>query len=248
MAKAMPPRHSLSDHGPLMPRRRAPEWMDDPGLDPQRHREALRGLEHINRASAPARSFRKALLTLAQERPGTAVRVLDVATGAGDTPIRLAQWARRTGVALHLAGCDRSRVAVDYARSRAAEAGVTVTFAVRDVLADGLPGGHDALTCSLFLHHLAEAQAVWLLRNMSRATRRLVLVNDLSRGPLGYLAAEVGSRLLSRSEVVHADGPASVRAGFTPREARELAAAAGLSGASVRRCWPFRWLLTWRRP
>jgi hypothetical protein len=48
--------------------------------------------------------------------------------------------------------------------------------------------------------------------------------------------------------VVHFDGPASVAGAFTQAEARELAERAGLRGAEVAARWPFRWLLTWRRP
>ena len=76
----------------------------------------------------------------------------------------------------------------------------------------------------------------------------LVLVNDLERGLAGLTLAHLGTRLLSRSDVVHTDGPLSVRAAFTVPEVRALAAAAGLTGAVVVRRWPCRFLLTWTRP
>jgi hypothetical protein len=61
------------------------------------------------------------------------------------------------------------------------------------------------------------------------------------------LLACAGTRLLSRSPVVHVDGPRSVAAAFTPAEALDLAQRAGLTGATVVRRWPCRFLLTWRR-
>ena len=67
-------------------------------------------------------------------------------------------------------------------------------------------------------------------------------------GIAGWLLAHVGTRLLSRSWVVHTDGPRSVAGAFTVAELRELAAEAGLVGAEVAWRWPFRMLLTWRRP
>jgi hypothetical protein len=83
---------------------------------------------------------------------------------------------------------------------------------------------------------------------MARLATRLVLVNDLVRGPAAYALAWLGTRLLTRSPVVHLDGPRSVAAAFTLREARELAERAGLHGARIDRRWPCRYLLAWRRP
>ncbi len=80
------------------------------------------------------------------------------------------------------------------------------------------------------------------------AAARLVLINDLARTGAGYLLAWAGCRVLSRSPVVHHDGPASVASAFTPDEALELAREAGLAGATVARRWPERFLLAWSRP
>jgi hypothetical protein len=99
---------------------------------------------------------------------------------------------------------------------------------------------------SLFLHHLDEEEAVLLLRRLRAMAGELLLVNDLERGPLGWLLAWVGVRVLSRSPVVHFDGPVSVEGAFTCAEARALARRAGLERATVRRCWQCRYLLTWK--
>jgi len=104
------------------------------------------------------------------------------------------------------------------------------------------------VTCSLFLHHLSEDDAVALLRRMADAAGALVLVNDLARSRFNYLAVWATCHALSRSRVVRYDGPASVRSAFTPREALGLAEKAGLAGATVRRRFPCRFLLTWRKP
>ena len=121
-------------------------------------------------------------------------------------------------------------------------------FFQADVFAEPLSESYDAVISSLFLHHLEEARAVELLRHMAQSARSCVLINDLERSTLGYWLAYVGTRLLSRSEVVHVDGPRSVEGAFTVAEARQLAEQAGLSGATVRKRWPCRYLLRWRRP
>ena len=132
-----------------------------------------------------------------------------------------------------------------YAQSRALAQGVNVTFHVRDALAEPLPADFDVILCSLFLHHLDEYKAECLLRSMGQSARRMVLVDDLIRSRWGYLMAWFGCRLLSRSRVVHHDGPVSVQGAFRPNEVVQLARAAGLNGASLTRHWPERYLLTW---
>ena len=42
------------------------------------------------------------------------------------------------------------------------------------------------MTCSLFLHHLDEADAASFLRKAADATDRILLINDLVRGPVGF--------------------------------------------------------------
>ena len=83
---------------------------------------------------------------------------------------------------------------------------------------------------------------------MGRSARKLVLVNDLVRSRLGYLLCWWGVRVLTRSPIVHVDGPLSVRAGFQPREVLAMAEQGGLHNARITRHWPQRLLLSWRRP
>jgi SAM-dependent methyltransferase len=233
---------------PVLPslarRERIPELMDDPGLDPVEHRLALAGLARINRISRSADILLPPIRQLARQSAGQPVRILDIATGSGDVPLKLAKWAAWAGVRIEAAGCDISPTAV---RTAADAAGRAARFFVHDVIRDPLPAGFDVVTCSLFLHHLSEADAVTVLARMKAAAARLVLVNDLDRSTPGYLAAWVGTRLLTRSRVVHYDGPVSVRQAFTPHEALTLAREAGLTGAAVGRRFPFRFLLRWAR-
>ncbi len=162
-------------------------------------------------------------------------------------PIQLWRKARSCGIALDVRGCDISPVALDHARSQAASLHADVTFQQLDALTDPFPDDCDLITSSLFLHHLNEQQAAALLRKMAAAARRLVLVNDLRRSPFGLLLAHAVTRLVSRSPVVHFDGPQSVRAAFTLPEVRELARQAGMKSAAVWRRWPCRFLLVWPR-
>jgi 2-polyprenyl-3-methyl-5-hydroxy-6-metoxy-1,4-benzoquinol methylase len=108
--------------------------------------------------------------------------------------------------------------------------------------------GYDVITCSLFLHHLGDSDAEAMLRAMAAAAGRMVVASDLRRSRIGYAMAWVACRVLTRSPIVRVDGPLSVAAAFTMGEARELAARAGLAGATVSSRWPQRYLLVWKRP
>lgn len=227
---------------------RRPEIMDQPDLDPARHTQALRGLARINYLSHSAGILWPGLSALARSLAPHPLRILDVATGAGDVPIRLWQRAQRAGLDFHLEGCDISPVALEEARARAATSGAPLRFFEYDAVTGPILTGYDAVICSLFLHHLDEPQAVNLLRRMGQIANRLVLVNDLERGWTGLVLAHVVTRLVTTSHVVHVDGPRSVEGAFTQAEARAMAQRAGLVGASVAWRWPFRWLLSWRRP
>ncbi len=232
---------------PTLSRRLRPEVMDQPGLAPGLHRAALRGLGRINFWSGSAGILWRPIAALARtaSRP---IRVLDLAAGGGDVAIRLWRKARRAGLPVSVDGCDISPVAVEHAARLAGRRRADVRFFVADALTADLPTGYDVVTCSLFLHHLTDDDAVTLLRRMGAAAGRLVLVNDLVRSRAGLLLAQVGTRLLSLSPVVHVDGPRSVEGAYTIEEARTLADRAGLGGATVGRRWPCRFLLSWSRP
>lgn len=230
-------------------RRREPEWMDQPGLDPVLHDQALVGLRRVNRISRTATRLWRPLDYLAKELAGTPLRILDVASGGGDVAIGLAAEARRRNVPVEIEGCDISARAVEYAQAEARRTGMNhVRFFNLNVLEDAFPNKYDVLICSLFLHHLDEADAVRLLSKMAEAAGRLLLVDDLRRTRSGYALAWLGSQLLSRSPIVHVDGPRSVRAAFTLEEAARLADRAGLKGYRIEPHWPQRFLLNWSKP
>lgn len=231
----------------LAVRDRQPEIMDQPGLDPAEHRRALRGLDVVNGIS---RTSGRIWSTIERELPETndaSLRILDVACGSGRTATDLWLRGRQSGWNVEVTGCDVSEVALEHARTEAAKRGANVDFIVHDVVANGIPEGYDVVCCSLFLHHLADDEALAFLSSLRGRARRLVIVGDLVRSRWGYVLAWCGCHLLSRSRVVHNDGPLSVKAAFSPAELCELVEQAGLSGARTTRTWPERFLLVWKR-
>jgi hypothetical protein len=97
------------------------------------------------------------------------------------------------------------------------------------------------------LHHLEPEQAIQTLREMARVSAVGFVVSDLRREPLGYLASlGLAFTVWSRHSYTRHDAPASMRAAFTLREARELAARAGLE-VVVEPQPMFRWAMRWKR-
>lgn len=225
-------------------RQLVPEVMDDPALDPTLHEAALRGLGRINRLSRSAAMLWPAIAAASARHPERPLRVLDLACGGGDVLVQLAQRAARRSTLIEFAGADVSPVALDFARRHAHDAGVAIDWLQVDVFNQPLPEGFNLTMNSLFMHHLTADQAVEVLGKM-KAASQTVLINDLRRGAVAHAVTVAGTRLLSRSPVVHVDGPRSVRAAWTPGELSALAERAGLGHASIRRRFPWRMLLEW---
>jgi 2-polyprenyl-3-methyl-5-hydroxy-6-metoxy-1,4-benzoquinol methylase len=218
--------------------------MDSPELDEGSHIQALRALSRINALSYAAGRIWRAVRVLAKER-GTALRVLDVACGGGDVALSLKRQAQKEGISVHVEGCDLQPVAVEFAARRARESGLEVGFFQHDAIGDELPDEFDLVCSSLFLHHLSDTEAAGFLRRLDAAGTS-IFVQDLLRTRLGYLMALAMTKLVTRSPVVHVDGPRSVRAAFTLPEVGGLAQEAELEGARIERCWPERFSMAWK--
>ncbi|WP_299468100.1 methyltransferase domain-containing protein [uncultured Gimesia sp.] len=229
-------------------RKREPELMDQPGLTEREHGSALAGLRRVNWWSRSSAILWPPILELARTVDQRPLQILDIASGGGDVGLDIALRAKRAGISVEVDGCDISSFAVRHATEQVHHRHLDhVHFYERDIFKEPLEKKYDVVMCSLFLHHLEEAQAVQLFQIMSQATRHLVLVNDLRRTRIGYWLAWAGCRLLTRSPIVHTDGPLSVAGAFTIQEAAELAEQGGLSGFQITRRWPQRWLLEWNR-
>ena len=224
----------------------AAEMMDDPALDDHRHRKALGGLHRINSLSGVERTLWPLIQNLFDGELST-ISLLDIASGSGEIPIKLAQRARSRGLHVDLAGCDFSPLARRVALEKCEAADIKMRYETIDVTQESLAamGSFDVVMCNLFLHHLEEEAAIHVLREASQITKRLLVVNDIRRDWINLLLANIVPRILTRSKVVHVDAVRSVRAAYSDREFRSLANKAGLHHVRVRNVFPKRMILTW---
>jgi 2-polyprenyl-3-methyl-5-hydroxy-6-metoxy-1,4-benzoquinol methylase len=225
----------------------ATEVMDLPGGDPGELARALVDLAWINRWLGGTHLVLNHLASLLPN-PSTPTRILDVATGYADIPRTIARWGRGRDLPLQIEALDSHPQILELAR-QASHAYPEIHLRNGDALTLPYPDeGFDVVLASLILHHTeGEAQAR-LLRELYRVARRAVVVNDLRRGRWPFAVTWMSLRLVSRSPIIHHDGPVSVRRGFLPAELLALARQAGWAQARVSHHAFFRLALVGEKP
>jgi len=239
----------------LKSRHLVPELMDDPNLPAADHQLALDGLRRINRFSGTVSSLCSTILELAKPvnaSPGPPPWVLlDIGCANGENLIALYRQLAKH-MSIRCVGWDISPFAIQSAKELALFSGLSedqVRFEVVDALGQIDPAPQaDIVINSLFMHHFEESAVVNLLSRSAQLARVAVVADDLNRTQLGWFLAKIGCWLLSRSRVVRFDGPQSVRAAFTCTEIASIADRAGLVDACLKKHWPERYALVWRRP
>jgi ubiquinone/menaquinone biosynthesis C-methylase UbiE len=220
----------------------SPELLDGK-LDTRVLQGNLRDLARVNRwLGGSALSWRAIAPFLSPDRPTS---LLDVGTGAADIPREMLRRARARGTTLEILATDIRPQIVDAARAASAGfANLTVDLVEHGPLPDG-DGSHDIVHASLLLHHLEEAELTEMLRQMARVSRRAVIVNDLDRGRVWWIAAWLLTRVATRNGYTRHDAPLSVRRAYRPEELAAHAAAAGLRLVRLQRAFPpYRYALT----
>lgn len=232
-------------HGLIVPARKRigeePEWMDLPDRDPAVLAGCLKDLARLNRLFGGIRLTVEALEDLSGNLlPGSELEILDIATGGGDFPRAMADWAKRRGLRARVLATDLDPEMLELA-ARGGDAGGTVEFAAAD--ARRLPfadESFDVVTCSLTLHHFDPEEAVVVLKEMCRVARVGVIVNDLVRSRCGIWAAWLASRAVSRNPFIRHDAPLSVSRAYTKREMAALAARTGMGPVRFRGALGYR--------
>ena len=99
--------------------------------------------------------------------------------------------------------------------------------------------GVDIVLCSLFTHHLTDAQNVELVKWMDRVAGTGWFINDLHRHPVPYYFFRGIVGLSRWHRFVKHDGPVSIARSFIKRDWQAILAQAGVA-ARIRWYFPFR--------
>lgn len=225
----------VSGGGRLTDRQLSAEHMDDPAISRADLAEALSFIRAVNRRLGGTAAALKCIKRWSVDWPdGQTIRLLDVGTGSADIPLAIAQWAISTGKKVHITAVDRHPGTLELAREYITEqAGVDVAKMITFIEADALKlmdifevASFDYAHAGMFLHHLSDIEVMTALRIMDRLTTRGLIWNDLVRGSVEKLSVRLMT--LGVLAMIQHDARVSVEAGFTKREAMELARRVGL--------------------
>jgi len=215
------------------------ELMDEP-CSREELRACLRDLAKVNRMTLGYRPLLKWLNAMHSSTAGP-MRILDVGCGYGDTARRIARWADARSIAVALTGLDVNPDTVAIA-AEASPLECEIEWICADIFAFVPKKPIDIVICSLFTHHLPEADVVRFLRWMEANAMRGWFVSDLSRSAVPFHLFRVLSKAARLHRFVQHDGPVSFARSFLPEDWRRMCAAAGLTtnDVSIRRFRPAR--------
>ena len=194
----------------------------------------LRNLRQLNRYFGSYRLIEHFLRRWIQ--PRNRMRILDLATGSGDIPRLLVDYARQVGAAVTVDAVDQQPSTLEIARGLSGNY-PEINFLDGDVLSFGCSGGalsprrdggtYDVVLNSLALHHFEEDAAVELLKRCRQLSNKYVLVSDLRRGLLATAGVFLLTTFLFREPMTRTDARLSAERAFSFRELRSLAERAG---------------------
>ncbi|HYE02635.1 MAG TPA: methyltransferase domain-containing protein, partial [Phycisphaerales bacterium] len=215
--------------------------------------EALRLLRFLNRRlGGHAASLGHLARWSARWPSGARVTLVDLGTGSADFPIAARRWALARGFELRVTGVDLHPVTLDLARAHVARfpreaEGIDLVHAEAGELVERFgAGSFDYAHAALFLHHLPPLRVLTVLRVMDRLARRGVIWNDLVRSRAALTLAHLA--VLGRPAHVRHDALVSVRAGFTPAEALDIARRVGLGACRLSRHLLHRFTVACEKP
>src|ERR1051325_4058900 len=186
----------------------SPELMDRPDARPDELIEDLRDLMELNRFGWGRGLVWECVRAVVRaDRTPRTWTLLDVATGAGDIPRYLVDWARSQEIDLRVTATDLHPVTLGFAREKS-RFYPEIMFEAANLLA--LPyhdNSFDIVTCSQALHHFNTRDIVAALRQMSRIARRAVIISDLVRSKWGEAFVWLAVHLGRGSRFAKHDGP-----------------------------------------
>ena len=201
-----------------------PELMDRPQPVSSELEKDLRNIRQLNRFFG---SHRLVLHFLRRWiKPGDRVRIVDLATGSGDIPRLIVDYAQKIGAKVEVDALDRQSATLEIARKLSGNY-PEISYIDANILEWQLADPYDIVLCSLALHHFSDEDAVRLLRRCRELSQKFVLVSDLRRGLLATIGVYFLTALIFREPMTRYDGRVSAARAFSFAELDDLAGRAG---------------------
>jgi 2-polyprenyl-3-methyl-5-hydroxy-6-metoxy-1,4-benzoquinol methylase len=184
----------------------------------------LRNLRQLNRFFGSHRLVLRFLRRWI--KPGARMRIVDLATGSGDIPRLIVDYARSINATVLIDAVDQQTATLVIASDLSTNY-PEIVFIGANILEWQPAGPYDLVICSLALHHFNDNDAVRLLRRCSELSRKFVLVSDLRRGFLASVGVYLLTALIFREPMTRYDARVSAERAFSFGELRDLALQAG---------------------
>ncbi|HEU0274489.1 MAG TPA: methyltransferase domain-containing protein [Candidatus Udaeobacter sp.] len=189
--------------------------------------ELERDLERIRQLNRWFGSYRLILGFIRRwVRPADKLRIVDLATGSGDIPRLIVDYARQVNAKIRIDALDwqpatlqiAAKLSVNYPEISYCEANILEWDPVET---------YDIALCSLALHHFGNHDAVRVLYRCRKVSNGFVLVSDLRRS-FGLVAGTyLLTTLVFREAMTRYDARLSVLRAFSFSEMHNLAREAG---------------------
>jgi ubiquinone/menaquinone biosynthesis C-methylase UbiE len=216
------------------------EFIDTGDYTAQEYAEFLREIALVNRFAGDYWALRRSLLAEVLRTERKVFSVLDIGAGSGELLRQITMFAGRHDLNAELTGVELNPEAAQAMRHESRD--YSNITAVEGTALD-LPfpdNSFDYAMCSLFTHHLPEADIVTALKEMKRVARCGVYVIDLHRHPLAYFLYTTVGKVFLKGRLVRSDGALSILRSFKRNELEQLGERAGLQNVKVARRFPFR--------
>ncbi len=185
--------------------------------------ELERDLERIRQLNRWFGSYRLLLNFIRRWiTPGARTRVVDLATGSGDIPRLIVDYARQIGAQVEIDALDRQPATLEIARKLSTDYG-EISYCEANILECNPAEPYDIVLCTLALHHFGDEDAVRLLRRCRELSRKFVLVSDLRRGFLLKAGVYLLTAVIFREPMTRYDARLSAARAFSYSEMHPLA-------------------------
>ena len=216
------------------------EMMDGDGVTAADFAVCLRDLALVNTVTLARPPTLRWLADACVALPaGAAFTLVDVGYGEGDMLRAVYAQATAAGFRPRLIGVDLNPHS-ELAAKAATDPALGIDFRTGDVFEFDPEEPVDFVISSLVTHHLSDREVGRFLMWMEHRAARGWFVNDLRRHWFAFYGFTALASMMRWHRFVRHDGPVSIARSFVPSDWERALGTAGITGATVRKVFPFR--------
>jgi SAM-dependent methyltransferase len=218
------------------------ELLDETNIQQDLLFKNLRELDILNRTTGGHAITLKGIKQLITDH-AKIYHIVDLGCGSGDSLRAIADWAMKNNFKVQLTGVDMNANVIKYLKNHCSAypkiTGITADY--QEFLDSNT--SIDIVHCSLFCHHLNEAELIKLFTYFSEKITTGFVINDLQRNWMAYYSAWFFTRLLNGTILAKNDGPVSVLRAFRVCELKHLLEKTQIKNYIIQKERLFRFLI-----